>query len=296
MVPPRKTSKNISGRGLRSLVSQRSQNPSGQIQACLAGPYKVQTTLPNNTVLLVDPRFYDPQAAWVNINKLKAYHEKPPQQQMTQSPFDPTNPAFNDQIGILWIPPTNETSNPDDGQPISADSSQTDAAPCYAITVACPRTAPLEATLADSPHRPPNWLPGHQGQLQFPAVLLPYPTPIRTRQGPHPHQITTCRKLRPRDQHHKPLNYHRAIHCAPDSHFPGNFHRRRHRATITRVQPPSIIYKGTTKYIKSVWQPIPTRPTLSPSGDPFLQLHTGRGTIGHPRSSSPGHCRSSLPE
>ena len=73
----------------------------GKFKLAWRGPYKVPTTLPNNIVMLVDPWFYDPQAAWVNINKLKAYHEKPPQQQMTRSSFDPTNPAFNDQIGIL---------------------------------------------------------------------------------------------------------------------------------------------------------------------------------------------------
>ena len=99
------------------------------------------------------------------------------------TPFDPTNPAFNDQIGILWIPPSDETNNPDAGQSISADSSQTDVAPCYAITLACPRTAPPDATpLMPTPSS--EIAPGHQGQLQFPVVLLPYPTPIRTCQGP----------------------------------------------------------------------------------------------------------------
>ena len=236
---------------------------SGKFKLAWRGPYKVQTPLPNNTVLLVDPWFYDPQAAWVNINKLKAYNERPPQQQMTQSPFDPTNPAFNDQIGILWIPLSDETSNPDAGQPVSADSSQTNAASCYVITLACPRNAPPEATLL-MPTPSSELAPGHQGTTSVPgrpsAISDTNPHSPRTSL----HQTTTCRKLRPRDQHHKPLNHHRVTPI-----------RGRQRTTITNVQPPSLIPEGR-QYIKSVRRSIPTGPTLSLSGDPSLQLHTGQ--------------------
>ena len=143
--------------------------------------------------------------------------------------FDPKDPAFNDQIGIHWLPPTDEPISPGPtGSPTTPtatiDRSTTQAAACYNISATYFNTNSSNTTLI----RP---IP-HYATLRVCTAAVDhtqlesrYPIPIQSREAPPAtiysysdtcHRAATPLKLIPRTPHpvphwlttHQPIGVH----------------------------------------------------------------------------------------